>query len=364
MLINRGGFDGFFLPVLIYLMTVMSVFVSLFNFSFLIYAIIFSILGLVAYIKFLFLNYLSLFFIGIVTLFLFGSFSHLFLYDYDGLFKLSAILNSILLGYIFSLVYERLPFSKIYYTLGILIFLYILFFPDVGGGSIHVNRTYYTVPLAIVLLASAIQEYCSMGTIDVKKILLYFFISTLSFSRAGLLLLPIFLLFYLPSVKGLYKKILLSLITISTIFLLIIIFPEVFELIVNKKFAPTDSGRLFIWSYYIEQVKGVKELFFGINMVQFNNDISYDIFNGNLGNTLHNSLLGAHSLLGMTSLIIFFIFFRLCVKVQKKNNFHSLYLFTLFLFTLKINTEAAILPQRFDYIFFAMLFYLYRYNRS
>lgn len=302
------------------------------------------------------------FLIKIILFFILPILVHYFFYLDATWFKLLHYIISIFVGLFIARYFIFLPFRIVFIIISLTELSFIIFI-SIAGDPENFNRTYLTVPLCAIFGCICIQNYLNKKSLDILCLALLTLVSILSYSRSVSLLCFFVFIIYFISILFRRKTNLISifgLLTASSAFL--VIGSSIIESIMNLSFTNRiitrglDSGRFFLWAYYFSVLDVIK-FFIGVDSDQVNNIIQIAL-SFDKGGTLHNSFLQLHSHGGIVPVIwvfsMVFIVFRRLISV--KGGFLIACGFAIFIG--KATFDSTILPQRFDYLFFAILFAL------
>lgn len=278
---------------------------------------------------------------------------------------------NILVGYSISLNLEKINFKFLLYFTNIFIIYFIVMIANNSllllGNTEYLNRTYYTLPSVLLLMITAYKDFVLFKKVDIFIIMLFLLVAILSFSRSSMLfpLLAVFLFFIIK------KRILAIVIIIPLIIYLIINidFTEINylgDLITRIEERGLDSGRYEFWQDHISQINFTKFII-GYDFNEVHKTLS-SYFEDPKSHTLHSSLLHIHIIYGVIGLIIFILYFyrQFSLIYTYKMSYYNKIIYTLIIFTFlsKILFETVLFVQRYDFIFYAILFHSGQYLKK
>lgn len=265
---------------------------------------------------------------------------------------------NIIIGYGLALNIEKINFRIVFYTCSLSLFIFIPFFTTYGNTE-YLNRTYYTLPMVLLLMSVAYKDLIEFRKPDALVIFIFFIISMLSVSRSTILfsLLSVFI--------TLLTRNRTLVVLILPMLMLVIYQLDIFnsiasmEMVTRLQSRGIDSGRYIFWGDHISRLTVVK-FFFGYSISDVTTVLS-DYFSEK-GHTLHSSLLHAQTFYGISGVIIFILlFYRLLNVFRYIKNIpifeKIVYILTVLTFLSKALFDTIFFVQRYDFIFFMLLFH-------
>ncbi|MEM9363421.1 MAG: O-antigen ligase family protein [Bacteroidota bacterium] len=305
-------------------------------------------------------------FTSFVTIFIivtFGLAFHYYVYrDYTLLYML-AVPQSIIIGYIFFLNLKSLPLKFIFYFNCFLFIAYIFLFTEEGGNTEFLRRTTYTTILCHFWFFLAVKDFIHKKRVDLLPTIFFFLLSVVSYSRIGIgISLFVFFVYLFRYFQKNLKRFLLVAILLVLSLSLFFIFFDINDVPAFQRFSSRGlgTGRYELWEWYINDLDDTKFLV-GYDQFYVWDNLSRMLKNPDVKYTMHNSYLQFHALIGVFGLIVFVIFFLNFLKwilINKSSVMASIFLsyFGIAFFS------TIMLPQRYDYVFFSVLFLLIMVN--
>ena len=272
---------------------------------------------------------------------------------------------NIIVGYAIALNLKRINFKLLLYVSCFFIIIFILTIANDSllllGNTEYLNRTYYTLPVVLLLLITSYKDFVFFQKIDIYIVVIFLIVAILSFSRSSMLFPLIAVIIFMFS-----RQKLISIIIIIPIFIYLIVNIDFYQLnflgdlITRIEERGLDSGRYEFWQEHLSHMTFYKFIV-GYSF----NDVYMTLanyFQDPESHTLHSSLLHIHIIYGIIGLFIFGLFFFRIFNVMfivKQNFILNKIIFTLLIFTFlsKVLFETALFVQRYDFIFYAILFH-------
>ncbi|MCV6629719.1 MAG: hypothetical protein OIF50_07655 [Flavobacteriaceae bacterium] len=342
--------------------SIIAVMLSDKSYSLVSHAILFVFLLSFLFVKKININYFK-YFIGTFLFLSLGIFIHFIHYrDYTFLY-LFTIPQSLLIGFVFFLNFKNFPSRFLFYFNLVLFLLFVFIFTE-DGNTETFKRTTYTTILCHFWFLEVFQQYLKHKKVGLLSTYCFFIISVVSYSRIGI---SVSLLVLVASQFTNIRKNIKKFVTLSIIGAIIVL---LFVILFDFKDVPAferfqrrglGTGRYEFWEWYITK-QNIKEFLIGSDQFEVWSNLNRILKNPDPKYTLHNSFLQFHSFVGAFAIVIFLMFFTSAFMWFRKNR--DLVLFTVFIGYMGIAFFSTImLPQRYDYVFFALLF-LFKFNRS
>ena len=300
--------------------------------------------------------------LGIIVFFMSPIVIHFIIYRDYSWFYLVHYSLSIYTGMSISRYFQAVPFKLILVIVVLLEFIFIV--STVDGNAESVNRTYLTVPIVSLFLCIAVADYFKGRTFDIISLILVLCVAIASYSRSTAILasLVVFIYFCEYIFRGNYRVPHL-LILISGMVCMIPLFGFFIEIYLNTGFAQRlterglDTGRVQIWALYVAQID-FRVLMIGMDTYQLWGLLDDLIFMDEGRHTLHNSYLQLHSHGGLIPVIAVLYYMPKIFIRSFSGGQGLLVLCALGLLFSKSLFDVTILPQRFDFLLAAIVFYL------
>lgn len=289
---------------------------------------------------------------------------HFYVYRDQSVVYFFHYIASVIAGVTVARYFTEIPFRLIFITIVFIEVCAILFISE-SGNMAHLNRTYYTVPLVILLFCMVISDYYRGVNNSYFSVTLLFIVSILSNSRSVstivFLLMSAFPIRYILGGRYSIKALIfLPIALISIAVTLYFMAGIINDLSLLKRFSERglDSGRFVFWAYYLTELD-YKSIFLGVNVNQLWVTLDDLFFNDGGRHTLHNSFLSLHSHGGIIPVIFLVFTFLKLVDKNFSNNRGILVIGAFFILIAKANFDVIIFPQRFDFLMFAVIFFLW-----
>lgn len=311
----------------------------------------------------LFPSFLAVLFIVVLGLAL-----HYYVYSDYSLLYMLAVPQSVIIGYIFFLNFKSLPLKNIFYFNCILFIVYIFLFTQEGGNTEFLRRTTYTTILCHFWFLLAIKDFYYKNYVDITPTVFFFFLSVVSYSRIGIgVCLFVFFVFLLRYFRKSITRFLLVSVILMTLLSFFFVFFDLTDIPAFQRFLDRGlgTGRYELWEWYIKELN-LTRFFVGYDQFYVWENLWRMLKNPDpnikfVKYTMHNSYLQFHALIGFFGLLIFAMFFVNAFKwiLLKRDGV----LASIFLSYLGLAFFSTImLPQRYDYVFFTVLFLLIMAN--
>ncbi|MGD1945404.1 MAG: O-antigen ligase family protein [Croceivirga sp.] len=203
---------------------------------------------------------------------------------------------------------------------------------------------------------------------DITPTVFFFFLSVVSYSRIGIgVCLFVFFVFLLRYFRKSITRFLLVSVILMTLLSFFFVFFDLTDIPAFQRFLDRGlgTGRYELWEWYIKELN-LTRFFVGYDQFYVWENLWRMLKNPDpnikfVKYTMHNSYLQFHALIGFFGLLIFAMFFVNAFKwiLLKRDGV----LASIFLSYLGLAFFSTImLPQRYDYVFFTVLFLLIMAN--
>jgi hypothetical protein len=287
--------------------------------------------------------------------------SHYIIYGDLVIFYILHYSISIFIGFYASNIFDRIKWNLVLYVYcGLTIILIQL---NVSSDLAYLNRTYYTVPVAALLVCSVIANYYKRLGFDVRSLIVNLVVAVFSLNRASLLLTVALLLLYLVYKLIFDRKTILSLIiNFSLVIFTVVSFSYligfIVELGVYQRLLDRglDSNRFSIWYWYVSQIT-FKHFLIGADADLVMASVGQLFFRVNDNYSLHNVLLHVHMQGGIFASLFVIYLFGCLMKPIIYGKDRLLVIAVIGMLFIKSLVEITMFPQFTDWLYFVLYFY-------